>query len=181
MHSKVYTWYIFGIYLVFDHVCHIPGVYIEKKLWVCSVPVTYPDRHVISQAYAWYIPCLSGYVTGTEQTHEVFSMYNSGLRHTWSNTRYIVLYQVYTRYILCIFICHLCDNVYLFCLTYILLTYRKQGEREGRKVRLNLRTFSRVAPSCGMGGPLLFSTFFDKNKLHWVKRPHASHGNGGPG
>jgi hypothetical protein len=46
---------------------------------------------------------------------------------------------------------HSCNMVLFIFLTYILLTYRNQGEREGgygrRKARLNLRTFSRVAPA----------------------------------
>ena len=51
--QKVYTWYIPGIYLAYDHLCRDPGIYIEKTFWVCSVPVTYPFRHVISQEYPW--------------------------------------------------------------------------------------------------------------------------------
>jgi len=57
--QKVYTWYIPGIYLAYDHLCRNPGIYIEKTFWVCSVPVTYPFRHVISQEYPWSITCLS--------------------------------------------------------------------------------------------------------------------------
>jgi hypothetical protein len=53
-----YTWYIPGIYLAYDHLCRNPGIYIEKTFWVCSVPVTYPFRHVISQEYPWSITCL---------------------------------------------------------------------------------------------------------------------------
>ena len=51
--QKVYAWYIPGIYMVYDHLCRNPGIYVEKTLWVCSVPVTYPSRHVISQEYSW--------------------------------------------------------------------------------------------------------------------------------
>ena len=58
--QKVYTWYIPGIYLAYDHLCRNPGIYIEKTFWVCSVPVTYPFRHVISQEYPWSITCLYG-------------------------------------------------------------------------------------------------------------------------
>ena len=46
---------IFGVYQVYPYLGHIPGLYLEKTLWFCSVPVTYPDSHVIYQAYAWYI------------------------------------------------------------------------------------------------------------------------------
>ena len=49
--KKVYTWYILGIYQTYDHLVHIPGLYLEKTLWVCSVPVTYPGSHVIYQRY----------------------------------------------------------------------------------------------------------------------------------
>ena len=85
--------------MVYDHLCRNPGIYIEKTLWVCSVPVTYPSRHVISQEYPWGITWLEGYVTGTEQTHKVFSMYIPGLRQRWSYTRYIPgIYQVYIGY-----------------------------------------------------------------------------------
>ena len=45
--QKVYAWYIPGMYMVYDHLCRNPGIYLEKTLWVCSVPVTYPYRHVI--------------------------------------------------------------------------------------------------------------------------------------
>jgi hypothetical protein len=55
---EVYTWYIHNIYLAHDHLAHIPGLYLEKTLWVCSVPVTYLDSHGIYPAYAWYITCL---------------------------------------------------------------------------------------------------------------------------
>ncbi len=99
---QVYTQYIPSIYLAYDHLCCNPGVYIEKTLWVCSVPVTYPYRHVMPQGYPWHITCLYGYVTGTEQTHKVFSMYTPGLRHTWSYTRYISG------------ICHVCTFGYVY-------------------------------------------------------------------
>ena len=96
---QICTWYIPGIYLAYDHLCHNPWIYIEKTLWFCSVPVTYPTRRVILQEYSWDITCLEGYVTGTEQTHKVFSMYIPGLRHRWSYTMYIPgIYQVYTWY-----------------------------------------------------------------------------------
>ncbi len=45
----LYTWQIPGLYLAYDHLIHIPGLYPEKTLWVCSVPVTYPTGHVIYQ------------------------------------------------------------------------------------------------------------------------------------
>ena len=49
------------------------------------------------QEYSWDITCLEGYVTGTEQTHEVFSMYIPGLRYRWSYTMYIPgIYHAYT-------------------------------------------------------------------------------------
>ena len=75
----VYSHDILNINLAYDHLCHIPGLYLEKTLWVCSVPVTYPDSHVIYQAYAWYITWPIGYVTGTEQTHKVFSRFIPGI------------------------------------------------------------------------------------------------------
>ena len=52
--EKVYIWYIPGIYLSYDHLVHIPGLYLVKTLWVCSVPVTYPNGHGIYQVYTWY-------------------------------------------------------------------------------------------------------------------------------
>ena len=97
--QKVYAWYIPGIYMVYDHLCRNPGIYIEKTLWEISVPVTYPSRHVISQEYSWSITCLEGYVTGTEISHKVFSMYIPGLRYRWSYTMHIPgIYQVYFWY-----------------------------------------------------------------------------------
>ena len=51
--QKVYTWYIPGIYLAYDHLVHVPGIYPVPNKWICSVPVTYPSSHVISQEYPW--------------------------------------------------------------------------------------------------------------------------------
>ncbi len=42
------------MYQVYPDLGHIPRLYLENTLWVCSVPVTYPDSHVIYQEYAWY-------------------------------------------------------------------------------------------------------------------------------
>jgi hypothetical protein len=78
----VYTHDIPKLYLAFDHLCHIPGLYLEKTLWVCFVPVTYPAGHVIYQTYVWYVWYMTwpaGYVTGTEQTHKVFLRYSPGI------------------------------------------------------------------------------------------------------
>ena len=64
--QKVYAWYIPGIYMVYDHLCRNPGIYVEKTLWVCSVPVTYPYRHVISQEYPWiFVGGISTYQQAT--------------------------------------------------------------------------------------------------------------------
>jgi hypothetical protein len=65
---------------------------------------------------------------------------------------------------------------------------RKQGEREGKYgrwiARLNLRPFSRVAPGCGLGGPLYFFTTF-RLKNMWLPvigngEPRWFHGVGQP-
>ena len=70
----------------------------------------------ILQEYSWDITCLEGYVTGTEQTHKVFSMYIPGLRHRWSYTMYIP-----GIYIPCIYLL----NVYDRDITSINLKYYK--------------------------------------------------------
>ncbi len=56
-----------------------------------------PGMSVKYQACAWYTPLLSGYVTGTEQTH-LFQLWYSipGLHLTWSYLTNIPgIYQVY--------------------------------------------------------------------------------------
>jgi hypothetical protein len=62
----VYIWYIpiqkyiYGIirtlnipriYLTHDHLVHMTGIYLLKHLWVCSVPVMYPDSQGIYLVY----------------------------------------------------------------------------------------------------------------------------------
>ncbi len=65
----------------------LTGLYPTKHLWVCSKPrfhegsmvnQTYPDSHgiyLVCLAYTRYIPCLSEYVTGMEQTHKCFQLW----------------------------------------------------------------------------------------------------------
>ncbi len=76
-----YIWYIPGIFLVYIHVVSIPGVYHVFNKWVCSVPVTYPDRHVICQIYTWNMTCLSGYVTGPNKPILLKTCYTPGKTH----------------------------------------------------------------------------------------------------
>ena len=64
----VYTNDIPKINLAYDHLCHIPGIYQVKTLWVCSVPVTYPtDIPKITHISSKHIPfelSYDGYIPG---------------------------------------------------------------------------------------------------------------------
>ena len=61
-----------------------------------STVITDGAGHVVSQAYAWYITWLSGYVTGTEQTHllgtGIFQAYDQAYELTGHMPG---IYQVY--------------------------------------------------------------------------------------
>jgi hypothetical protein len=66
-----------------------------------SIPVITdgPDREIYL-VYTRYIPWLSGYVTGAEQTRNFFSLYIPVIWTRWSYVGYILgISQVYTMYI----------------------------------------------------------------------------------
>ena len=94
----VYTWNIPRIYPTHDYLVHMTGIHLLKYLWVC---------------YTRYIPWLSGYVTGTEQTHKCFRRYIPVIWTKWSWVGYILgMFQVNTMYIL--------HDIYIYIYIYIL-------------------------------------------------------------
>ena len=104
----VYTHKIPKIILAYDHLCHIPGVYRVKTLWVCLVPVTYPPGHGIYQAMGYtrnrpikFLPCITqgydinGHMTGVSWVYHwnIPGIYFFELSCTWYKPS---IFQVYT-------------------------------------------------------------------------------------
>ena len=60
--------------------------------------LVYSSFGPIPGVYVWYITWLAGYVTGTEQTHKVFSRYNPGIGPKLEYTRYILsIFMAYDK------------------------------------------------------------------------------------
>ena len=139
---QVYTWYNSGIYLSYDEVIHIPGIYLSN----ISREFRYQSRTRLDMVYTGYIPGIYYVQTGTWPVPKrprnvwvgIYQVYESlrhmsGLSHsyTWYIPGIYFWCIVCTWYILDIwhFCCHI-SGIYLVYDKYVLVIYLEVGAVE---------------------------------------------------